>query len=188
MIFRLFPGNRQETTIKALYGAIVAQARLPVFYRDYGVPDTVNGRFDMIVLHLALLLDRMEAGSEPMRTQGQAVFDLFCREMDGHFREIGISDLKVPKEMKQVGQAFYGRRSVYREALAAPDNRTLAEAITRNIYTEETDANAGAKAGAERLAAYVRTAAQSLSRQNDLENGQLAWPDPQVVQAAGEQG
>ena len=144
MIFRLFPGNRQETTIKALYGAIVAQARLPVFYRDYGVPDTVNGRFDMIVLHLALLLDRMEAGSEPMRTQGQAVFDLFCREMDGHFREIGISDLKVPKEMKQVGQAFYGRRSVYREALAAPDNRMLAEAITRNIYTEETDAKASA--------------------------------------------
>ena len=89
MIFRLFPGNRQEPTIKALYGAIVAQARAPVFYRDYGVPDTVNGRFDMIVLHLALLLDRMEAGSEPMRTQGQAVFDLFCREMDGHFREIG---------------------------------------------------------------------------------------------------
>lgn len=192
MIFRLFPGNRQETTIKALYGAIVAQARLPVFYRDYGVPDTVNGRFDMIVLHLALLLDRMEAGSEPMRTQGQAVFDLFCREMDGHFREIGISDLKVPKEMKQVGQAFYGRRSVYREALAAPDNRMLAEAITRNIYMGETDAKAsvkaGAKASAERLAAYVRTAAQSLSRQNDLENGQLAWPDPQVVQAAGEQG
>lgn len=181
MIFRLFPGNRQETTIKALYGAIVAQARLPVFYRDYGVPDTVNGRFDMIVLHLALLLDHMEAGSESLRTQGQAVFDLFCREMDGHFREIGISDLKVPKEMKQVGQAFYGRRSVYREALATPDNRALAEAITRNIYTEETDA----KAGAERLAAYVRTAAQSLSRQNDLENGQLTWPDPRAVQAAG---
>jgi cytochrome b pre-mRNA-processing protein 3 len=190
MIFRLFPSNRQEATIKALYGAIVAQARLPVFYRDYGVPDTVNGRFDMIVLHLALLLDRMEAGSEPMRTQGQAVFDLFCREMDGHFREVGISDLKVPKEMREMGQAFYGRRSVYREALAAPDNRALAEAITRNIYTEETgaktdaktDAKAGAKAGAERLAAYVRTAAQSLS-QNDHENGRLTWPDPQAVQA-----
>ena len=136
MIFRLFPGNRQEATIKALYGAIVAQARAPVFYRDYGVPDTVNGRFDMIVLHLALFLDRMEAGSETMRTQGQAAFDLFCREMDGHLREAGISDLKVPKEMQQVGQAFYGRRSVYREALAVPGNRALAEAIARNIYPE----------------------------------------------------
>src|SRR3954451_13775545 len=114
MIFRLFPGNRQETTIKALYGAIVAQARAPVFYRDYGVPDTVNGRFDMIVLHLALFLDRVKAASEPVRRRGQEVFDLFCREMDGHLREAGISDLKVPKEMQQMAQAFYGRRSVYR--------------------------------------------------------------------------
>jgi cytochrome b pre-mRNA-processing protein 3 len=179
MIFRLFPGNRQEATIKALYGAIVAQARAPVFYRDYGVPDTVNGRFDMIVLHLALFLDRMEAGSETMRTQGQAAFDLFCSEMDGHLREAGISDLKVPKEMKQIGQTFYGRRSVYREALAAPGNRALAEAIARNIYPEATNA----KANAERLAAYARAAAQSLARQNDLEQGQLTWPDPQAVPA-----
>jgi cytochrome b pre-mRNA-processing protein 3 len=177
MIFRLFPGNRQEATIKALYGAIVAQARAPVFYRDYGVPDTVNGRFDMIVLHLALFLDRMEAGSETMRAQGQAVFDRFCSEMDGHLREGGISDLKVPKEMQQMGQAFYGRRGVYREALAAPGNRMLAEAIARNIYPEDTNA------GAERLAAYVRAAAQSLSRQNDLASGQLTWPDPQAVPA-----
>jgi cytochrome b pre-mRNA-processing protein 3 len=182
MIFRLFPGNRQEATIQALYGAIVAQARSPVFYRDYSVPDTVNGRFDMIVLHLALFLDRMEAGGEAMRAQGQAVFDLFCREMDGHFREVGISDLKVPKEMREMAQAFYGRRSVYREALAAPDNRALAEAITRNIYTKEAEAKTSAEAGAERLAAYVRTAAQSLS-QNDLENGRVAWPDPQAMQA-----
>ena len=184
MIFRLFPGNRQEATIKALYGAIVAQARAPVFYRDYGAPDTVNGRFDMIVLHLALFLDRMETGSEAMRTQGQAAFDLFCSEMDGHLREVGISDLKVPREMKQIGQAFYGRRSVYREALAAAGNRRLAEALARNIYQDETSAGAG------RLAAYVRTAAQSLSQQNDLERGQLVWPDPQAVpaDATSEQG
>ena len=186
MIFRLFPGNRQEATIKALYGAIVAQARAPVFYRDYDVPDTVNGRFDMIVLHLALFLDRMEAGSEMMRNQGQAVFDLFCSEMDGHLRETGMSDLKVPKEMKQVGRAFYGRRSVYREALAVPGNRRLAEALARNIYLQE--ASAGARA--HRLAAYVRTAAQSLSQQNDLERGQLTWPDPRAVaaDATSEQG
>ncbi len=70
MIFRLFPGNRQEATIEALYGAIVAQARTPVFYRDYGVPDTVNGRFDMIILHLALVLERLEAESEAAQGAG----------------------------------------------------------------------------------------------------------------------
>ena len=65
---------------------------------------------------------------------GQGVFDLFCREMDGHFREAGVSDLKVPKEMQEMAEAFYGRRSVYRAALAAPDNDALEAALTRNVY------------------------------------------------------
>jgi cytochrome b pre-mRNA-processing protein 3 len=177
MIFGLFPRDRQEPTIRALYGAIVAQARAPAFYRGYAVPDTVNGRFDMIVLHLTLVLDRMEAEPEPVRELGQAVFDLFCREMDGHFREEGISDLKVPKEMRQMGEAFYGRRTVYRDALAAPGNDALEAALTRNIYR----AQPGAKADAVRLAAYVRAAVDSLSRLKGLDNGRLAWPDPDAI-------
>ena len=172
MIFSLFPRSRQETTIRTLYGAIVAQARTPFLYSGYDVPDTVNGRFDMIVLHLALFLDRMEAGTAPMRALGQAVFDLFCREMDGHFREAGISDLKVPKEMQQMAEAFYGRRSVYREALAALDNVALEAALMRNVYVAQPKANAAL------LAAYVRAAAESLSRAAGFERGQLAWPDP----------
>lgn len=174
MIFSLFPRSRQETTIRALYGTIVAQARTPSLYTGYDVPDTVNGRFDMVVLHLALFLDRMEAGTGPMRLLGQAVFDLFCREMDGHFREAGVSDLKVPKEMQQMAEAFYGRRSVYREALAAPGNAALEAALMRNVYAAQPEA----VAGAVRLAAYVRAASESLSRATGLEEGQLAWPDP----------
>lgn len=172
MIFNLLPRSRQETTIRTLYGAIVAQARTPIFYSRYDVPDTVNGRFDIIVLHLALFLDRMEAGPAPMRTLGQAVFDLFCREMDGHFREAGISDLKVPKEMQRMAEAFYGRRSVYREALAMADNVALEAALMRNVYVAQPKANASL------LAIYVRAAAESLSRATGLEQGQLAWPDP----------
>ena len=105
-----------------------------VFYRGYGVPDTVNGRFDMIVLHLALVLDRTETADESLRVLGQGVFDLFCREMDGHFREAGVSDLKVPKEMREMAEAFYGRRSAYRAALAAPGNDALEAALMRNVY------------------------------------------------------
>lgn len=174
MIFSLFPRNRQDSTIRALYGTIVAQARTPSFYRGYDVPDTVNGRFNMIVLHLALFLDRMEAGTDTMRTLGQAVFDLFCREMDGHFREAGVGDLKVPKEMQQMAEAFYGRRSVYREALAAAGDGPLEDALMRNIYPDQPDA----KAGASRLAGYVRAVSESLSRENEMEKGLLAWPDP----------
>lgn len=174
MIFSLFPRNRQRSTIRALYGAIVAQARAPAFYSDHDVPDTVNGRFDMIVLHLVLLLDRTEAGTESARTLGQGVFDLFCREMDGHYREAGISDLKVPKEMRQMAEAFYGRRSAYREALAVPDNRALEAALIRNVFADSPEASAGA----ERLAVYVRSASESLLHAAGLEKGELAWPDP----------
>jgi cytochrome b pre-mRNA-processing protein 3 len=187
MISSLFPRSRQESTIRSLYGAIVAQARQPSFYREYDVPDTVNGRFDMIVLHLALFLDRAEAAGEPARVLGQGVFDLFCREMDGHFREVGVSDLKVPKEMREMAEAFYGRRSVYRTALAAPDNAALEAALMRNIYLDKDDA----RAGAARLATYVRAARERLSREDALEGGRLPWPDPDAISmtaAARERG
>lgn len=177
MILRLFPNKRQEGTIRSLYGAIVAQARQPRFYREYGVPDTVNGRFDMIVLHLALVLERTEALGDPARTLGQDVFDLFCSEMDGHFREVGISDLKVPKEMREVGQAFYGRRSVYRAALAEGGNAALEAALVRNIYPGKAGADAA------RLAAYVRAAWQMLSQHDGFERGELRWPDPGSIAA-----
>ncbi len=180
MILSLFPRNRQDSTIRSLYGAIVAQARAPAFYREYGVPDTVNGRFDMIVLHLALFLDRAEAASAPLRALGQGVFDLFCREMDGHFREAGVSDLKVPKEMREMAEAFYGRRSAYRAALAAPGNVALEAALLRNIYLGKDGALDGALDDAlpARLAAYVRAAAERPLQEDALESGRLAWPDP----------
>jgi cytochrome b pre-mRNA-processing protein 3 len=100
----------------------VAQARLPCFYREYGVPDTVNGRFDLLVLHLAIVLDRLAEGSE-LRAIGQALFDRFCEDMDDNLREIGIGDLSVPREMQRIGEAFYGRAQAYRSALASEGTR-----------------------------------------------------------------
>ena len=97
---------------------IVAQARSPAFYRDYGVPDTVSGRLDMIVLHLVLVLRRMpRAARATMPALGQQMFDRFCRDIDDNFREMGVGDLAVPKEMQRVAEAFYGRARVYEAAL-----------------------------------------------------------------------
>jgi len=96
MIFPRFGREpRDPDTISALYGMIVAQARLPCFYRDYAVADTVNGRFDLIVLHLALVIERLmpEAGLQGL---GQGLFDRFCQDMDHNLREMGVGDLKVP--------------------------------------------------------------------------------------------
>ncbi len=95
MMFPLFRRRSRQDTISTLYGTIVAQARLPGFYREYGVADTVNGRFDLLVLHLSMVIDRLaeEPGS---REAGQALFDRFCQDMDHNLREMGIGDLLGP--------------------------------------------------------------------------------------------
>jgi cytochrome b pre-mRNA-processing protein 3 len=176
MIFPLFRRSARPGTISALYGVIVAQARLPGFYRDCGVPDTVDGRFELIVLHLALLLERI--GEEPaLRGLGQGIFDRFCQDMDDNLREIGISDLAVPKHMQRVGEAFYGRAQAYQAAIEADDDNALATALERNIYGG-ADSPHGRRLAA-RLAAYVREAVGHLKAldQAALAAGTLRFPE-----------
>ena len=160
---------------------IVAQARLPCFYRDYAVADTVNGRFDLIVLHLALVLDRLKQDGA-VQALGQGVFDLFCQDMDHNLREMGISDLKVPKEMQHMGQAFYGRSQAYLAALTEEGGDwALVGALTRNIYGGAPSASAAAP----RLAAYMREAVRDLKAQDsaNLAAGRVHFPDPAAIPA-----
>jgi len=182
MIFPLFRRSRRPDTISTLYGMIVAQARLPCFYRDYAVADTVNGRFDLLVLHLALVTDRLMQDAA-LRELGQGVFDRFCRDMDHNLREMGISDLKVPKEMRRMGEAFYGRAQAYQAALAAEGDQALVEAVARNIY-----GGSPAPGAAGRLAAYIREAVRGLQAQKSaaLAGGTLAWPDPAAILATAD--
>jgi len=108
MKFPLFRRRARPDTISSLYGTIVAQARLPCFYREYEVPDTVNGRFDLLILHVTLVLERL-ADDPQLRELGQGLFDHFCTDMDQNLREMGVGDLSVPRHMRRVGEAFYGR-------------------------------------------------------------------------------
>ncbi len=118
-------------TIEAIYGMIVTQAREPLFYRHLGVPDTVNGRFDLLVLHLWLVLGRLKA-VDGGSILCQSLFDRFCEDMDGNLREMGVGDLTVPKRMQAFGEAFYGRTAAY--DLAVADGReALAQALRKNI-------------------------------------------------------
>jgi cytochrome b pre-mRNA-processing protein 3 len=127
----------------------VAQARTAALYIDFGVADTVTGRFEMVTLHVILVLDRLERAGEAARPLGQAVFDLYVKDMDRSLRELGIGDLGVPKRMKKMAQAFYGRHDMYRQALSAGDAALLTDAIARNVY-------AGARPpAAAALAAYA---------------------------------
>ncbi|HXX25284.1 MAG TPA: ubiquinol-cytochrome C chaperone family protein [Pseudolabrys sp.] len=174
MIFPLFRRRRpaRPDTISALYGMIVAQARMPAFYRDYGVPDTVDGRFELIVLHMVLLLERLN-GIPALRSLGQNVFDRFCQDMDHNLREMGVGDLAVPKQMRGIGQAFYGRAGAYRSALAASDEAFLVKALVRNIY------GSGDAGPSGRLAAYVRQAVEQLKvlDEDTLATGTVAFPE-----------
>ncbi len=172
MIWPLFRRNERPDTISSLYGMIVAQARLPAFSRDFAVADTVNGRFDLLLLHLALVLHRVwdEPGG---REIGQMLFDRFCRDMDHNLREMGVGDMAVPREMKRIGEAFYGRAQAYQEALAGGDDG-LAATLTRNVYGGQSQPPAG------RLAAYMREAVRGLMAQEmaGLASGLVRFPDP----------
>jgi cytochrome b pre-mRNA-processing protein 3 len=178
MIFPLFRRRMRPDTISSLYGMIVAQARLPCFYREYAVADTVNGRFDLLVLHLAAVLDRLGEEAE-LRELGQALFDRFCQDMDHNLREMGIGDLSVPKEMQRMGEAFYGRAQAYKAALVASAQDALVEALTRNIYGGAPPT----EAAPVRLAASMREAVRVLKTQPaaGFLSGALELPDPATV-------
>ncbi len=180
MILARFRRNSQARTIHALYGAIVAQARSVTFYADYRVPDTVEGRFDLIVLHLVLLLNRLarpEAGRGLGQVLlGQELFDAFCRDLDANLREMGTGDLAVPKRMQAFAEAFYGRQAAYLAALGAADERAFEKALARNIF------RAGDDAGAAQLARYGRAAVTGLDAQGDgaLLRGEVVFPSPEA--------
>ena len=161
-------------TIEAIYGMIVTQAREPLFYRDLAVPDTVNGRFDLLVLHLWMVLRRLTP-VEGGVALSQGLFDRFCDDMDGNLREMGVGDLTVPKRMQAFGEAFYGRTAAYDLALSG-GSEALAQALGKNIL------NGGELDKARRLAIYAEAAIAALA---DLDEATLLgakWKFPAPAQ------
>jgi cytochrome b pre-mRNA-processing protein 3 len=122
----------------SVYAGIVALARRPWLYSRAGVPDTVSGRFDMIVLHLALVMERLRDGGPQEAALAQAVLDTMFADMDRSLREMGVGDLSVAKQMRTMAGAYYGRAIAYREAFAAADPAAaVAEVLARNLYPAE---------------------------------------------------
>jgi len=165
---------RPSDTIEVIYGAIVAKAREPLFYRDLGVPDTVDGRFDLIMLHMWMMLRRLRHG-EGGPVRAQALFDRFCIDMDDNLREMGVGDLTVPKRMLAFGEAFYGRAAAYDFALTdggENDQGPLAQSICKNILNGKGIDNA------HRLAAYVLMTLARLDRLDDAALLGSSWSFP----------
>ncbi len=115
-----------------LYGAAVSAARSPYLYADLGCPDTLDGRFDVIGLHVFLLIRRLNREAEPGPALAQAVFDAMFLDMDVNLREMGVSDLSVGKRNRAMWEAFHGRAQVY--AANWEDATGLETAIARNVW------------------------------------------------------
>ncbi len=166
--------RRNEAIAYSLYGTIVAQARQPVLYADFNVPDTLDGRFDMIVLHASLLFHRLKSETAEHRRLGQDVFNLFLKDMDRNLREMGVSDIGVPKKLKKMAEAFYGRLAAYDSALSAGDGAALADALSRNVFPD-----GGGDLTVPPLVAYVEAAARAVALQpvEAILAGQFAFPE-----------
>ena len=182
---QIFNRSEAREAARTLYQQIVAQARQPAFYAGCGVPDTVDGRFDMIALHVYLLLHRFRDDHNRAGETAQRLFDTMFEDMDRGLREMGAGDLGVGRRVKAMARAFYGRIAAYDAALAqgeaapADGEAALAGALRRNLYR---DCDPGA-AEVAALAFYVRreTAALADRPLDELLDGRVEFgpaPDP----------
>ncbi|WP_025898492.1 ubiquinol-cytochrome C chaperone family protein [Sneathiella glossodoripedis] len=151
---KLFRRNPLKPIADKLYDQIVAQARKPVFYLETDVPDTVDGRFEMVSLHCFLVLRRLKREGENGQELAQTLFDRMFADMDHSLREIGVGDLSVGKRIKAMAQVFYGRIVAYGEALDGESEETLEMALARNHYGTLDEPPSEEKL--RRMAVYVR--------------------------------
>jgi len=135
MFRRLFAreSRADRAAANALYAEIVAAARQPAFYSRLGVEDTPLGRFEMIALHIFLVMRRLRDGGERAAPVAQVLVDEFFLDVEHSLRELGIGDMGVPKRMKKLARMFYGRTGTYGDALDRRDREALADALARNI-------------------------------------------------------
>jgi cytochrome b pre-mRNA-processing protein 3 len=174
--------KRYRDAAERLYGAIVAQARDPAFYLHCGVPDTVEGRFDMISLHAYLVLRRLRGTDTEAKAVGQELFDLMFADMDRNLREMGTGDLGVGRKVKALAKAFYGRIRAYDAALAGRD-QDLATALGRNLFGDPATPERYCLA----MADYLRRedASAAMAPLDDIKAGRIRFgPPPSDVAAA----
>lgn len=133
-MLNLFKKSPDPDAVLAVYRAIVAQSRQPVFYAEWGVPDTVTGRFDVLCLHMGLIFRRLSGAGKPASEFSQALFDLFFKDMDRNLREMGAGDLAVPKKIRNMGNLFYGLMTNINEAMERGDRAEVEAVLQRNLF------------------------------------------------------
>lgn len=176
MILSLLRKGSHGEAADVLYALAVDQARKPAFYEALGVADTVEGRSELLMLHIYLLLSRLK-GEPAAKGLSRDLIEAFFSGMDASLREAGVGDLSVGRKMRAIGEGLYGRMAAYdaaRENGASED--ALPAALARNVYFS-ADASAGS-----RLAKYVRVASLALADQplTAFANGGISFPGPEI--------
>lgn len=179
MFAALMSHRRRRHAAEGLYVSAVAQARSPVFFEAYGVPDTVDGRFDMIAIYVFLLIRRIKAEKSLESVAfAQEIFDALFRDMDRNLREMGVGDLSVGKHIKGMAKAYYGRVVAYGPAVDSGDIQSLEEALLRNLYRNAEKPPDPVQSGA--MAFWVIQTSEHMARQpfQLFQTDQLAWWAP----------
>ena len=163
-LLSLMRRGRHERTGFELYGHAVAAARDPYLYTDLGVPDTLDGRFDMVGLYTFLLIQRLKREPAPGPALAQAVFDAMFSDMDINLREMGVGDLSVGRKVRVMWEAFHGRAAAYAAAMTAGDTVALETALARNVWRgEPPPAGTAAALGHLVLAQETHLSAQDMT-------------------------
>ena len=174
--------RRRKALAQTLYDGLVRQARNPYFYERLSVPDTVTGRFEMVVAHVFLLLARLRSEGKATERLQQDIIDTFFADMDTVARELGVGDLAVPKKMKKLASSAYGRFDVYAQAMAMSDGGgALREALGRNIFSDRP----GATGKAKPIATYMRRVAAELdaTETEQLLQGSFSFPSLREIES-----
>ena len=194
MILSFFKKDPALDAASALYAAAVEQARAPALYADLGAPDTIEGRFEQVTLHVYLILRRLKGGDQAAKRAAQKLFDVMFQNMDDSLRELGVGDLSIGKKIRKMAENFYGRVGAYEDALAAPAGAAaatpegspepsmepFARALGRNVFGDE------AAPGAVPLARYARAVAARIDEQPvaRIAGGVVRFPDAAALVAS----
>jgi cytochrome b pre-mRNA-processing protein 3 len=173
-MFRLLRRAANRALIDRLSGEIVAAARRPALYTEYGIEDSIDGRFEALALHAALVLRRLNCIPPPGPEMAQDLADAIFRSFDAALRERGVGDLSVPRHMKTFAAAFLGRAAAYNEALKG-DLQGLSAALLRNVYE--------GRGNPDRLARYVKTAVEAFDKApfEDFLAAQITFPELSAI-------
>ena len=173
-MFRLYRRSANQQLLDRLHGEIVAAARNPVLFTDYAIQDTFEGRFEMVTLHAALLLRRLNQTPHPGPEIAQDLANAVFRHFDVALREMGVGDTSVPKRMKTLAEAFFGRSAAYDEALQR-DETALAAALARNVYAGQGNSS--------HLTRYVQAIDAVLTAMplQTILGSELLFPEPSSI-------